>query len=158
MSLLATPKKKQENASPKKTSFLKNISSLLILSRQMFKLPKGKKGDKNLSLQRGIDVLAQSSSEEELEYLIDTTIIKQDVMADDSVQRKGSEFNLVNGVYPCISGGEFGSGEDLVLVKVSADKSGDGFAYAKDKEISAIDDFRYAGYRIWKDYKLFQVC
>ncbi|PHU26248.1 hypothetical protein BC332_04580 [Capsicum chinense] len=181
MSLLAThDKKKQEDASPKKTSFLKNISSLPILSEGWFKLPKGKKGGKNLPLQRGTDVLAQSSSEEELEYLVDTTINKrkegangndlrqakiaefticddstdfwfdkEDAMADDCVHRKGSECNLGNGVSPRISGGEFGSGEDLVLVKVSEDKSGDGSAYAKDKEISAIDDFNEEPFVFW---------
>ncbi|KAK4711120.1 hypothetical protein R3W88_005633 [Solanum pinnatisectum] len=170
MSLLTTPDKKKLSDAPKKTSFLKNLSSLPLLSEGWFKLPKGKKGDKKPSLRRGTDVLVRTSSEEE-EYLVDTTVSKhkegtnsddlqqakiaeftfcddsadfwgdkKDVMVDDRVQGKGSKCNLDDGASPRISGGEFGLGEDLFLVKVSEDKSGDGSAYGKAKEISAIDD------------------
>ncbi|KAJ8545480.1 hypothetical protein K7X08_018063 [Anisodus acutangulus] len=168
MSLLTTNDKKKLADVPKKTSFLKNLS-LPLLSEGWFKLPKGKKGDKNLSLQRGTDVLVGTSSEEE-EYLVDKTVKKhkegtngndllqakiaeftfcdgsadfwddkENPMVDERVQAKGSECNF-NDVSPRISGGgEFGSSEDLVLVKVSEDKSDDGSAYAKVKEISAND-------------------
>ncbi|KAH0717886.1 hypothetical protein KY285_013917 [Solanum tuberosum] len=170
MSLLTTPDKKKLSDAPKKPSFLKNLSSLPLLSEGWFKLPKGKKGDKKPSLRRGTDVLFRTSSEEE-EYLVDTTVSKhkegtigndlqqakiaefticddsagfwgdkKDVMVDDRVQGKGSKCNLDDGASPRISGGEFGSGEDLFLVKVSEDKSGDRSAYGKAKEISAIDD------------------
>ncbi|KAJ8549521.1 hypothetical protein K7X08_033228 [Anisodus acutangulus] len=170
MSLLTTNDKKKLADAPKKTSFLKNLSSLPLLSEGWFKLPKGKKGDKNLSMQRGTDVLVRTSSEEE-EYLVDKTVNKhkegtngndllqakiaeftfcddsadfwgdkEDPMVDDRVQAKGSECNL-DDVSPRISGGgEFSSSEDLVLVKVSEDKSGYDSAYAKAKEISANDD------------------
>ncbi|KAF3666614.1 putative trans-resveratrol di-O-methyltransferase-like isoform 1 [Capsicum annuum] len=146
----------------------------------MFKLPKGKNGDKNLPLQRGTNVIDQSLSEEELEYLVDTTIIKrkdvangndlrpakiaefiicddsidfgfdkEDAMADDYVQHKGSECNVFNVVSPYISSDEFGSGEDLFQVKVSEDKLSDGSAYAKDKKINAIDDFNEEPFVFW---------
>ncbi|KAF3663656.1 putative trans-resveratrol di-O-methyltransferase-like isoform 1 [Capsicum annuum] len=72
---------------------------------------------------------------------IDFGFDKEDAMADDYVQHKGSECNVFNVVSPYISSDEFGSGEDLFQVKVSEDKLSDGSAYAKDKKINAIDDF-----------------
>ncbi|OIT06006.1 PREDICTED: uncharacterized protein LOC109207577 [Nicotiana attenuata] len=168
MSLFTTKDKKKLADAPKKTSFLKNLSSLPLLSEGWFKLPKGKKGDKNLSLQRSTDVLVRTSSEEE-DYLVDAvnkhkegtngndliqakiaefTLCddsadfwgdKEDAMVDDRVQEKSSECKL-DGVSPHVSGGESGSGEDLVLVEVSEHKSGDDSAYAKAKESSANDE------------------
>ncbi|CAN4084123.1 unnamed protein product [Withania somnifera] len=170
MSLLIThDKKKLADAPQKTTSFLKNLSSLSLLSEGWFKLPKGNKGDKNLSLQRGTDVLYRTSSEEE-EYLVETAVNKhkEGTNSNDLLQAKTAEFtfcddsagfwfdnedgmvddhvqgNLEDGISPRISGGEYGSMEDVDQVKVSQDKSGDGSAHAKAKEISAIDDFNEA--------------